>query len=93
MVAYKDKSWILGDVSAKTIWRKAGQIEAVIVDQRGVIATWRMKCNANSMTITVMPICKMAKQTIAVIEAKFRKLSSRMNRKEFDFIVEENFDV
>ncbi len=89
LVAYKDKSWILGDIDAKTIWRKAGQIEAVIVAESGIIATWRMKCGANSAAVTVMPIRKISKKMITEIEAKFKRLASRMNRQKFSFIVGE----
>ncbi len=85
LVAYKDKSWILEEMDAKIVWRKAGQVEAVILDESGIIATWRMKCSQNRVAVTIIPVTNISKKMLNTIEHKFKVLMGRMNRKNFSF--------
>ncbi len=85
LVAYKDKSWILEELDSKVVWKKAGQVEAVILDKSGIIATWRMKCTQNKVVVIIYPVTTISKEMLTRIENKFKVLMSRMNRKNFSF--------
>ena len=42
-LAYSDKSWLVNPCFIKNIWNKAGIVEAVILVEGEIVATWRKK--------------------------------------------------
>lgn len=53
LVAYKDKSWICDETKKKYIWKKAGQIDGVIISEAGVIATWKVRSDRLSKDVDI----------------------------------------
>lgn len=83
MVAYRDKSWIIGDKDPKTIWKTGGQIEAVVVGEEGIIATWKMKCSSTKLEVFVSPLKRIKLKDRKIIENRFKSLARRMDRDKF----------
>ncbi|MCQ9210551.1 winged helix DNA-binding domain-containing protein [Granulicatella seriolae] len=80
MVSYKDKSWLLNDMNARTIWGSGGQIEAVILDEEGIMASWRMKTTPKTISITIQAFKPIQENDKAKLREKFELLSRRMHR-------------
>lgn len=80
MVSYKDKSWLLNDLNARTIWGRGGQIEAVILDEEGIMASWRMKTTPKTMSIMIQAFKPIQENDKEKLREKFKALSRRMHR-------------
>ncbi len=69
-LSYHDKSWLIGKENQGKVWGKAGIVEAVILINGEIAATWRK----DKAGIHVYPIQKLTKQHQRKITARFRKL-------------------
>ncbi len=69
-LSYQDKSWLIEKEHNSKVWGKAGIVEAVILMDGMIAATWRR----NRKAVQVYPITKLTKLQQRKIEAQFRKL-------------------
>lgn len=72
LLAYSDKSWISDTSYIPKIWRKAGQIEGVILRKYKAVGTWRMSIGAESIHYTVNPFSKISVNQLLI---KFREVT------------------
>ncbi len=72
-LSYQDKTWLIDKVYNSKVWGKAGIVEAVVLVEGRIVATWRRekKC------IRVYPVIKLTKVQQRKITAQFRKLLGR----------------
>lgn len=83
LVSYKNKEWILDGMQSDIIWREAGQIEGVIVNRKGVLATWRYKICGNSIIFTVVLTNRITKRERNKLEIKFSQLAKFMGKERY----------
>ncbi len=69
-LSYRDKSWLIGKEHNSKIWGKAGIVEAVILVDGQIAATWRR----DKAGINVYPVTKLTKVLQRKIAARFRKI-------------------
>jgi hypothetical protein len=55
LLAHKDKAWVVPSDHYKQVWRPAGHIEGVVLDQGTAVATWRYDRTGQALTIQVHP--------------------------------------
>ncbi len=79
-LSYQDKSWLITKEHNSKVWGKAGIVEAVILLDGAIVATWRRdkKC------IHVYPITKLTKARQSKITTQFRKIFGKTTEVEFD---------
>ena len=53
LLAYKDKTWIARLDDQKKIWKKAGHVEGIVVQNWKAIATWKYKIGQTIIDFTV----------------------------------------
>ena len=53
LVGYNNKKWILDNYDSRLIWKKAGQIEGVIINCKGIIGTWHYILKNNEVIFNV----------------------------------------
>lgn len=76
MLAWKDPSRVLDGASHKAVFRPAGQIEATVLTQGRVAATWRMAGTATRRIYQVTPLRRIGSTTRRKIETAFEHLSA-----------------
>ncbi len=69
-LGYQDKSWLIAKEHSSKVWGKAGVVEAVILVDGAIVATWRK----DKTGIRVQPITKLTKDLQRKIAARFRKI-------------------
>ncbi len=79
-LSYQDKSWLIDQAHNGKVWGKAGIVEAVILMDGGIVATWRRDKNG----IWVRPITKLTKARQSKITAQFRRIFGKMTQVQFD---------
>lgn len=84
LVGYKNKKWILGDNKSNIIWKKAGQIEGIILDNNGIVATWHYTQNIDKIKFIVKIISQLSSINYAKIEYKFKLISEFLNKNQYD---------
>jgi hypothetical protein len=55
LLAYHDKTWIVGKYSHRRVWRVAGHVEGVILRSGKAIATWRYRLTRKEINFEVSP--------------------------------------
>lgn len=69
-LSYQDKTWLLDKAHHSRVWGKAGIVEAVILINGQIAATWRR----DKAGVKVFPIQKLTKLSQRRIAARFRKI-------------------
>ncbi len=72
-LSYQDKSWLIDKEYNSKVWGKAGIVEAVILMDGTIAATWRRDKNA----VHVYPITKLTKLQQRKIKSRFDKIFDR----------------
>lgn len=68
LLAYKNKGWLIDEERYKTVWRKAGYVEAVIFQAGRIAGTWGYKKKAGGIEIWLEPFTTPPKKTLAILE-------------------------
>jgi hypothetical protein len=55
VLPHKDKSWLIGDEHYKSVWRKAGFVEAVVIRHGRIAGTWRYDKKGKGVAVEVEP--------------------------------------
>jgi hypothetical protein len=76
LLAWKDPSRVLDGGDRGAVFRPAGQIEAVVLLQGHVAATWRVKQTPGRMHITIIPIRSVGIVPRRQVEAAFEGLGA-----------------
>ncbi len=78
-LSYQDKSWLIAKEHNSKVWGKAGIVEAVILVDGMIVATWRRdkKC------VCVYPITRLSKQKQSKITTQFRKIFGKTAEVKF----------
>lgn len=79
-LSYQDKSWLIAKEYNSKVWGKAGIVEAVILVDGMIAATWRR----DKKGIHVHPIAKLTKLQQRKVTAQFRKLFGKTAEVKFD---------
>ncbi len=79
-LSYQDKSWLIDKEYNSRVWGKAGIVEAVILIDGTIVATWRRdkKC------VHVYPIKQLTKAQQSKIMTQFRKIFGKTMDVKFD---------
>ncbi len=72
-LSYQDKSWLIDQAHNCKVWGKAGIVEAVILVDGMIVATWRRE----KKSIHVYPITKLTKVQQRKITSRFHKFFER----------------
>lgn len=75
LVAYHDKNWIATPEQQRKIWRKAGHVEAVVLEGSTLIATWRHSLKGKALTICIEALTGISDAVKDRIQAKCKKLA------------------
>ncbi len=79
-LSYQDKSWLTDKAHNSRVWGKAGIVEAVILLDGAIAATWRKDRKA----IVVYPITKFTKTQQRNITTHFRKIYGKTTEVSFN---------
>ncbi len=79
-LSYQDKSWLIDKKHHSKIWGKAGIVEAVILIDGMIVATWRR----DKKSIHAYPIKKLTKVQQRQITTRFRKIFGKTAEVTFD---------
>ncbi|WP_239253464.1 DNA glycosylase AlkZ-like family protein [Listeria ilorinensis] len=85
-VSYADKSWITTENERGLIWRKAGQIESVLLIDGHFRGTWRYRIQGPKIWFQLFPTRKISKYDWKRIETKCQQVAGFME-KEFQEVV------
>ncbi len=69
-LSYQDKSWLIDKAHNSKVWGKAGIVEAVILVDGAIVATWRR----DKKGVHVYPITKLTKLQQRKITSRFRRI-------------------
>jgi len=75
LVSYSDKKWILEDEDSSIIWKVAGQIEGVILTEKGLVGTWHYKLKSDSIVYEVSEVRKISQKTKRLINKRFKTMN------------------
>ncbi len=79
-LSYQDKSWLIAKEHHSRVWGKAGIVEAVILIDGSIAATWRR----DKKGVHVYPIAKLTKGQREKIITRFRKIFGKTGEVRFD---------
>lgn len=82
LISYKNKKWILGEYDSKIIWKEAGQIEGVIISNKGIVATWHYTLKSSKVIFYVKLLENKIKER--KIEQSLRAIAMFLKRKDFE---------
>ena len=83
LVSYHNKKWILSDYDSNIIWKEAGQIEGVILDNNGIIGTWHYKLKNNCVLFNVKVLNNTKKINYKKIEKSLESIAKFLNKGDF----------
>ncbi len=72
-LSYQDKSWLIDQEHSSKVWGKAGIVEAVILIDGRIAATWRR----DKQGVHVYPVTKLTKLQQRKITSRFHKILDR----------------
>ncbi len=79
-LSYQDKSWLIAKEHNSKVWGKAGIVEAVILVDGAIAATWRR----DKKRVHVYPVTKLTKLQQRKITTQFRKIFGKTAEVTFD---------
>lgn len=79
LLAYSDKSWIIDHEKEKYIWKKAGQVEGVIMLDGDVVGTWKCRKFKDKLFFFVSQIQQISSRKRELIEYNFSKIANSLN--------------
>ena len=80
LLSFADKSWIADDDRTSDIWRKAGRVEAVIVDCNGAVGTWNASFGGKKADFDVEPFCTFSDAQKKKVSKRFTGLSAFLGK-------------
>lgn len=86
LISYNDKEWLLNGFDKSLIWKKAGQIEGVILTNKGLCGIWHYKLKGNKVIFNIIELTVFTKTLKNQLEKKFTKISKSIFGKEFIII-------
>ncbi|WP_162921727.1 winged helix DNA-binding domain-containing protein [Listeria costaricensis] len=87
-VCYADKRWIAAEDEISLIWRKAGQIESVLLIDGKLRGTWRYQIQGGKVQFRLFPNRKISKPDLKRIEVKCQELAQFMGKELQGIIME-----
>lgn len=78
LVSYHDKEIIIDPKYHPLVWKKAGQIAAIILKEGQFQATWTFRKSTSSISFSVSSLTEFNKSEKAYIEKSFLAFSSQM---------------
>ncbi len=80
-MGHKDKTLWLDSKHAPHVFRKAGQVEAVVLIDGRAVGTWRLKKQAQSTIFAIEPFQELSKQKVASLEREANKMVKQIGWK------------
>jgi uncharacterized protein YcaQ len=80
-LAHRDKSMFFTPVTAKLVFRPAGQIEALVLSDGEIVGTWRIKRGAVVGEITVFPFRSLGPRAVGRIEKEAARIARALGLK------------
>ncbi len=62
VLPHKDKSWLVADEHYKSVWRKAGFVEAVVIRHGRIAGTWRYDKKGKGIGVAVEPFARISQR-------------------------------
>ncbi len=78
VLAHKDKTLLIPEQAYKRVFRKAGQVEAVVLDRGTFVGTWRLVRSKATLTISVEPHGKWSKTRIRDAEREAARIAKAL---------------
>ena len=86
LVSYDNKEWLLNGNDKSLVWKTAGQIEGVILIDKGMCGTWHYKLKENKVIFEIKELTILAKSVKEKLEKKFTKIGKTIFEKEIMMI-------
>ena len=68
VLPHKDKSWLVDDEHYKTVWRKAGYVEAVLLRNGRIAGTWRYDKKGKGIVVKLEPFGALPTRLVRSLE-------------------------
>ncbi|MBI1756892.1 MAG: AlkZ family DNA glycosylase [Fimbriimonas ginsengisoli] len=79
VMSYRDRRLFLSDSAAPKVFRKAGQVEATVLQRGRLVATWRLeKAGAKGATIRISPLRAGGRLDIAALAPAAQRLGKTL---------------
>lgn len=88
MMGFKDKSLFLAPDRHHEVFRKAGQVEAAVLENGRVTGTWRLERKGGKATVAVYPFAGGCLKGKREAERQLEKLKSGLGLKRLDLRIE-----
>ncbi len=89
LISYNNKEWILNGYDKSLIWKAAGQVEGVILNEKGLCGTWHYKLKENKVFFEIKELNDLQKKLKKQLEEKFTKLGAKIFHKKITVIYQE----
>lgn len=80
LLAYRDKSWIVSKDDESQIWRKAAQVEAVVLINNQFAGTWRYKVMGHKVNFNIFLKKRVNKRIKQKIESALQPFATALNK-------------
>ncbi len=80
-LSHKEKDWIIAPDLRKSVFRKAGQVEAIVLRRGAAVGTWRMKTDKTLLNLTVDLAQKLTKKELNAVETEAKHLAKHLGLK------------
>jgi hypothetical protein len=84
VLAHKDKGLFLANQDRDKVFRKAGQVEAVVLSEGQAVATWRMAKKSKRAGIAVEPFRPLGKREVRRLEREAERMCKALGAGEPD---------
>lgn len=89
LLSYKNKDWILNGKDKNIIWKKAGQVEGVIIGSKGLLGTWHYTMKKDCIIYEITYRSKIDKTTKERIRCHYSKMTNFLLKKNFQVVYKE----
>lgn len=76
LLAHQNKSWWVEDEHYSQVWRKAGHIEGVLLQQGRIKATWRYQRDNKGLSIAVWPFRQLSDDVRSFVEQQSANIAA-----------------
>lgn len=88
LLAYQDKTWLIEQEYLHKVWKKAGQVEGVLLVDNYFAGTWHCNQKNNKLCYYLKCIYKIDVNTIELIENRMKQFSKMLMKKHGEITIE-----
>jgi hypothetical protein len=88
LLAHKNKSWIVDDAHYKAVWRKAGYVEAVVLEGGRIVGTWAYDRRATGIAVTLSPFGTLRRGTVTALKRRAERIAAYFDQPLLEVAIE-----